>query len=390
LYYLNLNYGNHLTGSISFLANLHNLKDIELSTNQLSGKIPKLNCPSLSVLNLDGNQLIGSIPTFGKDTASIISINLVHNKLTGGINHQFDSLANLFEIFLEFNQLNGKISASLNKFSKLHEIVIDQNQLTGRLPSLDSLKNLDLISVGYNQLTGNIPASFNKNTKLYYADFSHNNFTGKLPSLDSLDPYADIYLENNKFTFAGMEDIASHFLNTYYTVYSPQANINIQQTGNVLKVAAGGTLSNNTYKWYKNGVLFKTKTGNASLTVNSNGNYSVAVTNSIATQLTLYSDTVQVTNLLQQNNLATIEATSNNFSIYPNPVKSIATISFNATGNCTIQLTDVSGNILQTKTILAKGTSTLQLDVSKYAAGMYFVSIINEGKLLHTLQLNKE
>jgi hypothetical protein len=39
-----------------------------------------------------------------------------------------------------------------------------------------------------------------------------------------------------------------------------------------------------------------------------------------------------------------------NFSVYPNPAKNMATISFTTTGNYIMKLTDVSGNVLQTKT----------------------------------------
>jgi hypothetical protein len=44
-------------------------------------------------------------------------------------------------------------------------------------------------------------------------------------------------------------------------------------------------------------VLYKTIGGDSVLTVTAIGNYSVAVTNSVATQLTLYSDTVSITSL---------------------------------------------------------------------------------------------
>ena len=95
-------------------------------------------------------------------------------------------------------------------------------------------------------------------------------------------------------------------------------------------------------------MLFKTNTGTPKLVVHKNGNYSVAVTNSIATKLTLYSDTVAVTTL-RQNSIASTEEARNNFSIYPNPAKANTTVSFNAKGNSTIKVTDVNGNLLKQK-----------------------------------------
>jgi hypothetical protein len=91
-----------------------------------------------------------------------------------------------------------------------------------------------------------------------------------------------------------MEGIATAYS---FAQYSPQAFIPLNQNGNTLSVSAGGTLSNNTYNWYNGGTLVATNTGDSTYTVTEVGNYSVAVTNSIATELTLYSDTVAVTTL---------------------------------------------------------------------------------------------
>ena len=79
------------------------------------------------------------------------------------------------------------------------------------------------------------------------------------------------------------------------------------------------------------------------------------------------------------------------FSVYPNPVKTKATISFNETGNCIIKLTDISGRVLQTKAIVGtKGRNIVQLDVSKYVKGVYLVTITNAKNESRTSQLNKE
>ena len=116
------------------------------------------------------------------------------------------------------------------------------------------------------------------------------------------------------------------------------------------------------------------------------------LTNSIATKLTLYGDTVTANALTasKQNNIALQTLDKTNFLLYPNPVKTIATIAFDETGNCVIKVTDVSGRVLQTKTVTAvKGGNTLQLNVSKYAAGVYWVTIINKKNENHTIKLKK-
>ena len=186
-----------------------------------------------------------------------------------------------------------------------------------------------------------------------------------------------------------MQNIATTFP---FAVYSPQANIHITRKALKLSVSAGGTLANNTYTWYKNGNLFKTKVGDSVVTINGKGNYSVVVTNSVATRLTLYSDTL---NYLTLNNFIADESVIENkisaASVYPNPAKSFATLSFYAEGKYTITITDISGKIFQTKVgVSNKNENIIQLDVSKYASGFYLISIVDEKGNKQTLKLNKE
>lgn len=174
------------------------------------------------------------------------------------------------------------------------------NKLVGSIPS--SLANLSVvffIDLSINQLSGNIPASLSNITAPFTLDLSYNQLNGAIPSLTSSPPFNTIRLNNNQFTFSNMEEIITKPI----VIYSPQADIPLIKNGNILSVAVGGTLSNNTYKWYKDDSLISTKTGDSTLSITDNGNYSVIVTNSIATQLTLYS--INTTNT--QDSLALVE-----------------------------------------------------------------------------------
>ena len=75
---LNLNY-NQLTGSIpDSLGNLANLEILSFSLNQLTGSIPDSlgNLANLDWLNLHGNQLTGSIPVSLGNLANLSHLNL--------------------------------------------------------------------------------------------------------------------------------------------------------------------------------------------------------------------------------------------------------------------------------------------------------------------------
>jgi hypothetical protein len=256
---------------------------------------------------------------------------------------------------------------------------------------MTGLQVLDLSN--NNGLSGTIPKSFINLKGLKRLNLNHDRFSGTvaeilvtLPILDTLE------ILFNNFNFGGIETLAQHNFGRFR--YWNQRKINIHQINNTLSVYAGGTLSNNTYKWFKDGALTSTIVGDSTYAPTSSGAYTVEVTNSIATELILHSDTVTFTALTasQQNNIASIQTSDKiNFSIYPNPAKTTTTIAFNTTGSYIIKLTDVSGRILQTKTITAvKGRNTLQLDISKYAAGVYFIMMSNEKNETKTLKFTKE
>jgi len=84
-----------------------------------------------------------------------------------------------------------------------------------------------------------------------------------------------------------MESLVKAYTNINTLLYNNQANIPLNNQSNVLYVSAGGTLANNTYSWYNGNILFATKTGDSTYKISMSGQYSVSVTNAIATQLTL-------------------------------------------------------------------------------------------------------
>jgi len=99
-------------------------------------------------------------------------------------------------------------------------------------------------------------------------------------------------------------------------LYSPQASIPIYNQNNNLSVAAGGTPSNDAFRLYKDGVLDTMQIGDSTFTITAAGKYNITVTNAIATKLTLYSDTVDITTL--PITLSSFTATKNKSSVLLN------------------------------------------------------------------------
>jgi len=242
-------------------------------------------------LYLSDNKLSGSIPSSIGNLVNLTGLELSFNKLSGSIPSSLGNLVNLTDLQLYQNQLSGEIPPSLGNLENLVALYLMDNQLSGEIPSsLGNLVNLTDLELVNNQLSGSIPSSLGNLVNLQYLRLSNNQLSGAIPSsiaklsrgLVSLD------LSYNRFTFNGMELIAQTFP---HSTYSNQALIPVHQNGNALSVSAGGTLSNNTYRWYPAGNPTTIK-GDSVFHPSQNGKYSAKVTNSIATHLTLYTDTI--------------------------------------------------------------------------------------------------
>lgn len=236
---------------------------------------------------------MGGIPTSLGSLTNLQSLDLHSNQLTGGIPSSLGNLTNLQYLSLYHNQLSDSIPSSLGNLTNLLTLVININQLSGSIPaSLGNISNLNDLDLSYNQLTGAMPSSLANITNLQKLNLFDNQLSGTVPDLSNINIYCSINLQYNNFTFNGMEALTKKGnLQRVNVTYGPQNTIPLHFNGRQFYVSAGGTLSNNTYNWYKGDSLVKTISGDSTYTPAFAGNYSVAVNNRIAIYLTLYSDT---------------------------------------------------------------------------------------------------
>ena len=295
LTYLDLN-SNQLTGSIPYsLGNLTLLTTLYLYNNELSGSIPGTlgNLSSLSDLELYSNNLSGSIPDSLQTLSPLLTyLDLSSNQLTGNVPTFFGSFFNMYFLNLSNNQLSGSIPSALGTNDGLTTLNLSYNQLTGTIPS--SLGNyITGLSLSHNQLSGTMPSSLG-NSKLFFLDLSYNQLSGTVPSSFTNLTSATSAINNNEFTFDGLEAVAQAIPGGQF-VDSPQAIIPLHLNSSVLSTYAGGTLANDTFYWYDNGVLDTTIVGDSTFPPIPFGNYSVIVSNEVVTPvsgLRLYSDTI--------------------------------------------------------------------------------------------------
>ncbi|CAD6341695.1 unnamed protein product, partial [Miscanthus lutarioriparius] len=234
---LDISDNNCLSGPIpSTIGNLIQIKWLRLSRNNLTGNIPEslLALPALQYLNLDTNQLSGSLEDFTHPLYSgfsqIKEIDLSDNQLTGQIPESLFQLANLQILYLDSNKLMGTIKLiSIWGLTNLNELDLSNNMISlidtegdtiaPYLPSIeylnfascnlrelpDALRYIDTITdldLSNNQIKGAIPSWVWENWKdqLNTLDLSHNLFTTleKSPSLVHMTNLAFLDLSSNR------------------------------------------------------------------------------------------------------------------------------------------------------------------------------------------------
>ncbi|XP_028789527.1 receptor-like protein EIX1 [Neltuma alba] len=106
---------------LSFKDNKRLLRLIDLSENQLSGKIP---------------EEIGSLQ-------ELVSLDLSNNNLSGEIPWELGKLQALDFLDLSTNRLSGKIPSSLSQIDRLAVLNLSHNNLFGKIPSGTQLQGFD-------------------------------------------------------------------------------------------------------------------------------------------------------------------------------------------------------------------------------------------------------
>jgi Leucine-rich repeat (LRR) protein len=183
---------------------------IELDRNQLSGSVPSAlwRLPNLKHVNLRSNRLqdagLGGLATDDDDTDPrsplellILSdnqlttlkgignakdtlqfVNLNKNQIDQSIPDEVFDLTNLKTLYLAFNQFTGTLSTAIGRLTKLTELYAFRNRLSGQIPSeLGMLDKCQILGMGNNLWTGTLPTELNDMVNL--RDLSiHNSEDG--------------------------------------------------------------------------------------------------------------------------------------------------------------------------------------------------------------------
>ena len=154
----------------------HNIVKLNMAYVGLIGTTVDLSgLKYLNELSLAGNQISGNLPTFGA-FESLSKLKLFYNKYDGKIPDDIGSkLLNIQELDLDHNQLTGTIPDSISKLVKLKSLDLSHNQLSGKIPpGLGELTQLTKLDLSNNNFEGDVPISLGNLTNLKKLNLDSN------------------------------------------------------------------------------------------------------------------------------------------------------------------------------------------------------------------------
>ncbi|XP_031101357.1 receptor-like protein EIX2 [Ipomoea triloba] len=181
---------NHLSGELPFEPHVEGymkalIRYLSLSTNYLSGGIPKWLCSLkyLEILALSTNKLYGEIPSCLGKLKNLKILDLGKNNLSGLIPNSLGSLQELYSLHLQNNKLEGKLPSSMQNLTSLEILDLSENEFMDVIPpwigkNLLSLKYLVFYT---NKFYGDIPLQLCQLHDLRLLNLANNNISGYIP-----------------------------------------------------------------------------------------------------------------------------------------------------------------------------------------------------------------
>ncbi|KAH9659739.1 Receptor-like protein 1 [Citrus sinensis] len=187
-----------------FLYHQHDLKNVDLSHLNLSGKFPNWlveNNTNLKTLLLANNSLFGSFRMPIHSHQKLATLDVSTNFFRGHIPVEIGTyLSGLMDLNLSRNAFNGSIPSSFADMKMLKSLDISYNQLTGEIPDRMAIGcfSLEILALSNNNLQGHIFSKKFNLTNLMRLQLDGNKFIGEIPkSLSKCYLLGGLYLSDN-------------------------------------------------------------------------------------------------------------------------------------------------------------------------------------------------
>ncbi|URE33148.1 LRR receptor-like serine threonine-protein kinase [Musa troglodytarum] len=183
--YLDLS-SNELTGTIP------RANTLDISNNNISGELTDLinglsNCSSgsqVSAILVRNNNLKGIIPSSLGQLSRLQSLDLSSNSLQGPIPLSFANATNLYFLSLSNNNINTTLPPFFCNMDSLQVLDLSNNHLSGEVPNCKSpsLTFLQSLHLNGNDLSGKFPPFLKYCNQLIILDLGENKLSGKIPT----------------------------------------------------------------------------------------------------------------------------------------------------------------------------------------------------------------
>jgi hypothetical protein len=203
-------WGDYFSGTLPPFNNCP-LTILDLQSNELIGTIPSFNsgvvCTTLTEIYLTTNYFTGTLPSFS-NCAALSKFYCWGNQLTGTL-PSFSDCLSLFEFECSYNQFSGTVP-SFNNLPLLNWVVISDNEFTGTLPSFSNCPALGQLDFANNHITGfENTENFGSLDNLHWLSGEFNLLTGAVPNFRYCSNLNSVDLGDNGFTSYSLGSLAS-------------------------------------------------------------------------------------------------------------------------------------------------------------------------------------
>ncbi|CAB9498864.1 Leucine Rich Repeat [Seminavis robusta] len=186
--------------------------------NNLQGTLPMLELsmlPSLRSINVQGNQIVGTLSSHVGRLRNLEALSLVSNSISGNIPSELGLLSSATGMWMFDNHLEGTVPTELAQMIKMESMMLDINSLTGPVPGeLSLLPNLVDLVLADNQLTGMIPTELGLMPNIAYLSLDGNLLTGTIPSnFQQMTSLEFLFLNRNSLTGTLPPDVIGSLTN---------------------------------------------------------------------------------------------------------------------------------------------------------------------------------
>jgi len=144
------------------------------------------------------------------ENGKVVAINLDNNNLKGSLPNEINNLKELKVLDLSSNKIAGEMPSDIGKLNKLEILSLFNNEIHGQLPgSIYKITTLKVLLLNNNKLSGSLSKEIINFSALQNLSLFDNNFEGEIPAeIGKLHTLTEINLSYNKFRGSVLKNLA--------------------------------------------------------------------------------------------------------------------------------------------------------------------------------------